>query len=86
MIDCPPGYYCPASSREPTECPKGTYNPMKNQKSVQSCKPCPAGTACNVEGVAEFARMLCPPGYYCLEGSWVPTACPIGTFRPNRGG
>lgn len=59
---------------------------MKNQKSVQSCKPCPAGTACNVEGVAEFARMLCPPGYYCLEGSWVPTACPIGTFRPNRGG
>jgi hypothetical protein len=25
----------------------------------------------------------CPVGYYCIEGSVLPVACPIGTFAPN---
>jgi hypothetical protein len=25
----------------------------------------------------------CPVGYYCIAGSVLPVACPIGTFAPN---
>ena len=30
--------------------------------------------------------MECPAGRYCLEGALSATECPLGTFRPNKGG
>ena len=28
---------------------------------------------------------ICPAGYYCLEGTAAPIACPEGTYSPNLG-
>jgi len=76
MIECPAGYYCPAGVNEPIPCPVGTYNVNSMAKNYEKCLPCPEGTACDVTGIADYKRKLCPPGYYCPLGSYVPTACP----------
>ena len=33
---CPPGYYCPQNSSEPTPCPTGTYNRLEVRMSSGS--------------------------------------------------
>jgi hypothetical protein len=86
MIECPAGFYCPAGVNEPIPCPIGTYNPNSLANNIEKCLPCPEGTACDVIGIAVYSRKLCPPGYYCPFGSYVPIPCPAGTFRPNSGG
>ena len=37
MIECPPGYYCPAGVNEPLPCPKGTYNINTKSTSNERC-------------------------------------------------
>jgi hypothetical protein len=85
-LDCMAGYVCPAGREEPIACPKGTYQPEANMyNETEHCLTCPAGTACNKEGIDKFENHLCPPGYYCLEDSYFPRPCPAGSFRPNSG-
>ena len=83
MIACPAGYYCPTGVNEPIPCPVSTYNINSMTMSIEKCLPCPEGTVCDVTGIADYSRKLCPPGYYCRPGSNIPTPCPVGTFRPN---
>jgi hypothetical protein len=85
MVECPKGYYCPYGVDAPIPCPKGTFNNALKKKSSENCNPCPAGTACDVTGISDYKRKLCPPGYYCERGSFSPAACPPGTFRPLMG-
>ena len=40
---CPPGHFCPEESADPTECPRGTYQPQDRQ---EFCLPCPPGFQC----------------------------------------
>ena len=65
MIECPKGYYCPYGVDAPIACPKGTFNSYERSKTSDRCSPCPAGTACDVTGISDYKRKLCPPGYYC---------------------
>jgi len=42
---------------------------------------CPAGTFGSSEALRDAACSgPCPPGYYCPEGSTLPTPCPAGTY------
>jgi hypothetical protein len=83
MIECPAGYYCPAAVEKPIACPVGTYNVNTKQKSLDRCLSCPEGTVCDVTGISDYSRKLCPPGHYCPLQSITPTPCPAGTFRPS---
>ncbi|XP_026191647.1 signal peptide, CUB and EGF-like domain-containing protein 3 [Cyclospora cayetanensis] len=40
---CPAGHYCPAGSREPSPCPKGTYLGSQQAQSEAACLPCNPG-------------------------------------------
>ena len=85
MVICPKGYYCPYGVDAPIPCPKGTFNNAEKKTSSDFCNDCPAGTACDVTGISDYKRKLCPPGYYCERGSFSPAACPPGSFRPLMG-
>jgi len=85
MMICPVGYFCPEGVDAPIACPKGTYNTYEKSTSDKKCVSCPAGTACDVTGIADYKRKMCPPGYYCPKGTISPQACPAGRFRPNMG-
>lgn len=85
MMICPVGYYCPEGVDAPIACPKGTYNTYEKSTSDKKCVECPAGTACDVTGIADYKRKMCPPGYFCPKGSISPQSCPAGRFRPNMG-
>lgn len=85
MIICPVGYYCPDGVDAPIPCSKGKYNTYERSTSEDKCIDCPAGTACDVTGIADYKRKMCPAGYYCEKGTISPQSCPAGTFRPNQG-
>lgn len=85
MQKCLKGFYCPDGVEKPLPCPKGTFRGSEGGKTLDDCKACPAGSACDVVGISDYRRKLCPVGYYCEKGSFAPVACPPGTFRPNLG-
>lgn len=85
LNECPKGHYCPAGENQPRECPKGTYGPNDKATSLDDCKPCDPGTNCDKTGIARQENHLCPPGYFCPEGSYQKKPCPPGTFRPMKG-
>lgn len=72
-IPCPPGSACPEATCDPEcyLCPAGRWN---NQTGVPA-----NGSDCSFHGF-EAPCELCLPGFFCPEGSVVPTACPAGTF------
>jgi hypothetical protein len=89
---CPKGHFCGEKTKEPVPCPEGTYNPYKKQVDSEDCEPCPAGAACNVKGIDDWTRYLCPAGHYCpkrpesrvgFRGDPIP--CPAGTYRNTTG-
>lgn len=44
---CPPGYFCPHHTIEPTACPNATFKPLYGGKGdITDCLPCPAGQEC----------------------------------------
>eukprot|EP00941_MAST-03F_sp_MAST-3F-sp1_P003443 g3443.t1 len=82
-VVCPRGTFCPGTGNfNFTMCPKGTYQPQKGQADCLRCpigylcpergmhvpQICPAGYVCDVTGT-EVADQLCPPGFYCLDGT-----------------
>jgi len=72
---CPEGHYCPGGNSQPVPCPSGTYNAFTGKtSSFGVCLPCPAGSYCCVK-----SGNTCTP-----SGVASPTACPKGSFNPDR--
>lgn len=88
--DCPLGYYCETGDKK-VPCPLGYYGEAAGTDNVaDGCQPCPAGYACNEQGLSA-ATTKCDGGYYCTgtattqrpngaaEGGYV---CQPGYFCP----
>jgi hypothetical protein len=72
--ECFPGTYCIAGSSTMKNCPVGTYSPSQGATSLEDCKTCPAGYACDTPGLSAYTNEAgtanaCPAGYYCLGGT-----------------
>lgn len=103
-VACPPGHYCPSVGNTfPRECNPGTFQPHSTQSNCTLCPTghicpgwsrtlpelCPAGFVCQALGLS-MPVLLCPPGYWCAEGTMTvdpsdpisqrPMPCPPGTF------
>jgi len=78
---CPAGHTCPANNTvDPTPCAAGVAcAAVGATESNGSCplfnycatghppRPCPAGTLCDEEGIADFTLHPCPPDHFCPE-------------------
>jgi hypothetical protein len=88
---CTPGYYCfeEGLTAPSGECDEGHYclggavvpAPTEGFDNGFSC----VLNSTNVSGGAPVTGDLCPPGFYCPQGSSSPQPCPAGTFSPNYG-
>ncbi|CAM9092103.1 unnamed protein product, partial [Ectocarpus fasciculatus] len=103
-VTCPRGHYCPGvGNKGPVECYPGTYNPFEQQSNCTVCPTghicpgwgsllpeiCPAGFVCSSIGLS-FPVVLCPAGYFCLDGTLTldpsdptpnrPLPCTFGEF------
>ena len=82
---CPAGFFCPEGSPIFSQCQAGTYT---NTTGSSECSLCEDGFYClpvSIENATDN-HLLCPPGYYCPEGTgsgWKP--CPMGTYRNESG-
>eukprot|EP00960_Hanusia_phi_P034309 750985-Hanusia_phi.AAC.8 len=70
-------------------CPPGSFGA---HISRLVCEPCFAGYVCygnttrgDPRSLARDRGEVCPPGFYCPQGSFQPNACPRGTFRKEAG-
>ncbi|DBA03616.1 TPA: hypothetical protein N0F65_006795 [Lagenidium giganteum] len=96
-IGCPPGKYCPGVGNiHPKDCYPGTYNPYPRQSNCTLCPTghvcpswhmtapvlCPAGFVCISTGLSAPV-LLCPPGYYCPEGTRTLDTSDIEPNRPQ---
>lgn len=72
---CQPGFYCPAGTGEPIQCPPGSFS---NTTQLSSCYDCPAGYYCTDGENAHD----CPYGHYCPGNTTLnQPLCPIGTYN-----
>lgn len=103
-IACPPGQFCPGvANTKPKDCMPGTYNPFSTQSNCTLChsgficpewasiapRKCPPGFVCVAQGLSAPV-LICPPGYFCQEGTSTlnpadstqmrPLPCLPGTF------
>jgi hypothetical protein len=86
---CTEGYYCPPKSSTPTQyecggphviCPRGSAAPTlvsMGKYSVASLNLSSDLTS-QVNLRTRYLEVLCPPGYYCTNGS--AHQCPVGVF------
>lgn len=89
--ECPPGYYCPSHSYQPTACPQGTYQPSPQRTDLIDCLQCDPGFFCNITGSDSLAGP-CDEGFYCIGGanSSAPRdgitgdICPAGSYCPQE--
>ncbi|KAE8591947.1 hypothetical protein XENTR_v10018612 [Xenopus tropicalis] len=85
---CQPGFYCPTGTSEPLTCPPGFYCESAGL-SAPSGK-CSAGFFCT-RGAKSTKPLnatygdICPPGTFCITGSYRPELCPSGTFSSDYG-
>ena len=88
QLDCPAGSYCGngTSASKGILCPRGYFNPNKNQKLISDCKPCSPGKYCSTEGLTT-PTADCYAGYLCILGATVPqpkdSLCPLGYYCTN---
>nr|XP_019605139.1 PREDICTED: uncharacterized protein LOC109457001 isoform X1 [Rhinolophus sinicus] len=84
---CPPGFYCPEGSGQPTLCPPHTVAATPRAKQQEDCEPCPPGRWCKA---GDPATRPCPAGHYCPGGREThpggPQACPEHTYLTAEGG
>lgn len=83
---CPAGSYCKEGVDRPEKCPSGFY---QNEAIKDFCKTCPENYYCNATfgGVVNYDSYLCPPGYYCPNGTRFAEEypCDYGTFSNGNG-
>jgi hypothetical protein len=87
--ECSAGYKCPAGSKSAEEeaCAPGTYQGSPNQST---CDACLAGFYCPTAAVWPI---VCPAGYFCLDGivgdpsnpDNFPYPCPKGFYGAQNG-
>ena len=82
---CQVGHYCPLKSAQ-FPCPKGTYNPLSSQFSLDNCTSCPAGFYCNSTGLSSYHNFPCPSGHFCVTKATSAFPCAGGTYRDAIGG
>ena len=91
--NCPPGTYTDKTGLQDKKhcmaCPPGKY--CQNGSIQGDCKAgfyCESGS--NTDSPDSFTNLgfgePCPEGHYCLEGTLLPTPCPLGKFRTSKGG
>ncbi|XP_061297102.1 neurogenic locus notch homolog protein 4-like [Pezoporus flaviventris] len=83
--DCPPGYHCPPGTGFPFSfpCMPGFFWDNSSTEGEDPCTPCPPGYYCDSPAMPE--PKACPAGFYCVEGSSKPEACPEGTYSGKKG-
>ncbi|XP_077985306.1 uncharacterized protein LOC144439946 [Glandiceps talaboti] len=74
---CPPGYYCPIGSDNPTPCTPGMY--CQTPGLAYPTGDCYAGYYCN-DTSSSPDQHVCIPGHYCPIGTDVPEKCPPGSY------
>ena len=83
---CPLGHYCLDQFPAPVRCESGQY---QDEIGQASCKLCPHSFFCDnrFAPVVLFNDSLCPPGYYCPNGTAFAFQypCPPGTFSNVSG-
>ncbi|XP_075046430.1 uncharacterized protein LOC142107145 [Mixophyes fleayi] len=83
-LPCPPGQYCRGGKLQ-GPCAAGhfclsgssEYTPYVQNFSRSSLTECNWGQMC---------AGICPPGFYCQEGTILPNPCPANTVRNSPGG
>ena len=78
---CPPKFFCPLGSPEPSPCTGGMY--CSEYGLAKPTGLCSKGFYCRVSSTPD--QYICPPGRYCPQGTEVPIDCPIGTYSPSYG-
>ncbi|KAG8568304.1 hypothetical protein GDO81_013953 [Engystomops pustulosus] len=84
---CLPGYWCigRAETSNPTDGVTGTVCPAgKFCHNGDISGDCDAGFICDVQSTRSD-QTICPPGYYCPEGTQSPIPCDSGTYAPFLG-
>ena len=81
-LECRKGSFCLAGDMFPTDCEKGTYNPLTKGVDANACVASPVGFYVDVKQAAALSGE-CQPGYYCEVNSIHDkmAACPEKTFR-----
>lgn len=75
---CPPGFYCPTQTEDPTPCPASTYRDIELGAAESDCFTCTLGNYCGSPNLTSPSGP-CDPGFFCLLGSDTPT--PTGMER-----
>jgi hypothetical protein len=96
-IPCDNGFYCATTKlTEPTGlCAAGYYCMLVTDPNLPTSR-CMNGVKCSVGPSTPYgeapltaggltAKRICPAGYYCQAGSFIPIACPIGTYSSSTG-
>lgn len=96
-LPCPPGTQCPGvGNTGPVDCNPGSFNPSYGQGNCTACpvgficpgwagiepEICPAGFVCSSLGLS-FPVVVCPQGYYCLEGTRTEDPSASTPYRPH---
>ncbi|KAM3922961.1 uncharacterized protein RB166_012036 [Leptodactylus fuscus] len=84
---CLPGYWCigRAETANPTDGVTGNVCPVgKFCENGDISGDCDAGYFCDIQS-SRSDQTICPPGYYCPEGTPFPVPCDSGTYAPLSG-
>jgi hypothetical protein len=78
---CPAGTSCGEGATTATTCGNAYYCPTG---AAAPGFPCPAGTFGGYRsGKTDPSQcLICPPGYYCPEGTDIPIESPVGYYNP----
>ena len=83
------GQFCVEGTKDPENCPRGTFNPNQGGGQAANCERCPPGYFCKDEGmsVGVDPGQICPAGYYCPAGTEFQDEfpCPAGTWSASTG-
>ncbi|XP_075695378.1 uncharacterized protein LOC142661742 isoform X2 [Rhinoderma darwinii] len=84
---CLPGFWCigRAETSNPTDGVTGNVCPAgKFCEDGDISGDCKAGHFCDIRS-SRCDQMICPPGFYCPEGTPVPIPCDSGTYASLSG-